>query len=100
MNPLGISFEVTYQQQQVKVEVFTLGKETLFRIYYPAGQAFFITKASAQSSNPFWTSIPEGKQGLAEKFGELVDEHYIQSTSRKPNPTVNQTPPPKPPTLF
>lgn len=100
MQPTGAQFVVDYQGGQTPIIVFADGKETLYQVHFPADKPFFIIKAFRNSANPFWTSIPEGKQELAEAFGALIDAHNEQAKGERFRQQGKQGQGPLQPTLF
>jgi hypothetical protein len=100
MQPTGTSFTVSYEHQPVAVEVFADGRETLYRIFYPEQAPFFIIKAFRSSANPFWTSVPEGRQSLADAFGALIDRHNEEHPGTRLKPQGKKGGGAEQPTLF
>ncbi len=81
MENLDKNFEVLYHERSLHVEVIRTGKQVLYRVMSADGQmALFLTRAKDAEGYYFWTSIPEGRQQLAEEIGVLI-EAYIQSSS-------------------
>lgn len=81
MESLDKNFEVRYEDRPVQIEVVRTGKQVLYKAISADQQvALFLTRAKDAEGNYFWTSIPEGKQPLAEAIGLLI-EQYIRSTT-------------------
>jgi len=68
------SFEVTYKDKLVKVEELSIAAQTIYRVHFQDQPALVITRAQKNVGSRFWTSIPEGKQKLAEEIGSLIEE--------------------------
>ena len=68
-------FEITFKEKVMVVEVISIGGQTLYKITSD-NKSFFITRAKDFNAGKFWTSIPEGKQYLAEEIGKLIQQHY------------------------
>jgi hypothetical protein len=100
MQATGLSFNVSYGDSTVLVEVFADGRESLYRVHYPAESPFFAVKAFRSSVNPFWTSIPEGRQDLAEAFGALIDEYNETHSGMRLKPQGKKGGGAEQPTLF
>lgn len=49
-----------------------MGKQEIMKVFLP--EVLFITKARDADQYDFWTSLPQGRQKLAEEIGELVDD--------------------------
>ncbi len=71
-------FQINYKDRQVNIEEVSLGGQTLYRATFPDKTALFIARAKNANAAFFWTSVPEGRQQLAEEIGKLIEE-YIKS---------------------
>jgi hypothetical protein len=70
------SFEVQYNDKPVKVEVLSITGQTIYRLHFRGQPPLIITRAKKNIGSMFWTSIPEGKQKLAEEIGLLIEEYF------------------------
>ncbi|MEO7294104.1 MAG: hypothetical protein ABIW34_13430 [Ginsengibacter sp.] len=68
-------FEIQYNGHKINIEPVSIGGQNLFRIFFENEPPFFITRTENYSKK-FWTSVPEGKQQIAEQVGLLIEEHY------------------------
>lgn len=81
MDNLDKNFEVRFEDQPVQIEVIRAGKQVLFKAMSANQQiALFLTRAKDSEGSYFWTSIPEGKQQLAEQIGLLIEQHINSTT--------------------
>jgi hypothetical protein len=71
-------FQINYRDRQVNIEEISLGGQTLYKAIFPDKTTLFITRAKNANAVFFWTSVPEGRQQLAEEIGKLI-EKYIKS---------------------
>jgi hypothetical protein len=70
-------FEIVYNGNKVDVHTFSIDKQTLFRVMLTGGSApLVLGRATQNEGYKFWTSFPEGRQGLAEKIGPLIEQYY------------------------
>lgn len=70
-------FQLTFNDVQLKVERFDVEGQVFFRVSFPSKeQPLTILRAEHFNGNKFWTSMPEGRQKLAEEIGILVEQYY------------------------
>jgi hypothetical protein len=70
-------FEIIYNGSKLEVHTFTLDNRTMFRVVVKSGSPpLVLARAMHRDGHKFWTSIPEGKQNLAEKIGSLIEAYY------------------------
>jgi hypothetical protein len=69
------SFEVEYNGMPVKVEVFSVFDEKIYRAHFQDRPALILSRAKRPDNKYFWTSIPEGRRKFAEEVGALIEEH-------------------------
>jgi hypothetical protein len=67
----GQAFNIVYKGNTIKVEVHSAGKQEILKVCLP--DILFITKSKDFDQYDFWTSVPQGRQQLAEEIGELID---------------------------
>ena len=71
------SFYISYNNEPVYVESLSIGTQVLYRVNFH-NKPLLLSRAKDANGAYFWTSIPEGKQKLAEQIGPLI-ETYIKS---------------------
>lgn len=77
MQPVNQKFELEYEHHSLNIEEINLPGQVLFRIIFPdETPPLVILRATNFSQEKFWTSMPEGRQKLAEKIGPLIEHHY------------------------
>lgn len=60
------------------MQLVRTGKQVLYRVLSADQQlAFFLTRAQDAEGSFFWTSIPEGRQQLAEEIGVLIEAYLL-----------------------
>ncbi|QEM12384.1 hypothetical protein [Mucilaginibacter rubeus] len=77
-------FEITYQGLAATVAEHSLKHGRVFHIDFaqPTMMPLVITVAYDSDDKKFWTSIPEGRQELAEEVGKLV-AGYIRNKKKE-----------------
>jgi hypothetical protein len=68
-------FEIIFNDTTLPVKELTIGGRVMFLIPMKDGKPLVITKAASAEGEPFWTSVPEGRQALAVSIGKLIDVH-------------------------
>ena len=66
-------FDIDYKGQQVKVQILDVVGQRIYKINFPTSAPLFLTRAKNAEGVYFWTSVPEGKQKLAEEIGALIE---------------------------
>ena len=66
-------FDISYKGQQVKVQIVDVVGQRIYKINFPSSAPLFLTRAKNADGVYFWTSVPEGKQNLAEEIGALIE---------------------------
>ena len=66
-------FDIDYKGQQVKVQVLDVVGQRIYKVNFPTSAPLFLTRAKNAEGVYFWTSVPEGKQKLAEEIGALIE---------------------------
>ena len=73
-------FDIDYKGQQVKVQILDVVGQRIYKVNFPATSPtaagsgpLFLTRAKNAEGVYFWTSVPEGKQKLAEEIGALIE---------------------------
>lgn len=69
-------FEVIFNDRTVPVHELTIPGRPMFMIQMEDGKPLVITTATSAEGQVFWTSVPEGKQALAQSIGKLIEAHF------------------------
>ncbi len=70
-------FQLNFRGEELNIERFDLGGQTFFRMNFSSKEPpITILRAKHFDGNKFWTSMPEGRQKLAEEIGVLIEEYY------------------------
>jgi len=71
------TFDLEFGNSTIRVEQIQIPGQTFFRVLFsnqiPELKLLRATNASQQK---FWTSVPEGRQELAEQVGSLIENYY------------------------
>ncbi|HMH22464.1 MAG TPA: hypothetical protein VK563_11840 [Puia sp.] len=67
-------FEVEYNNQAVLVKVLVVGIDTVYVAKFLDEKPLVLVRACDANSGRFWTSVPEGRQELAQQIGPLIAE--------------------------
>ena len=70
------NFELTYLDETIKIERFTISDQTLYRVHFHGRPPLILTRAKDVNLGGFWTSVPEGKQKEAQIIGGLIENHF------------------------
>ncbi len=73
------NFEVIFQGSPVKVEKRDLGNNEIFIARFSDRAPLVVTRAKDANAARFWTSVPEGRQELADAIGKLIGDHIKKS---------------------
>jgi hypothetical protein len=73
------NFQISFNDKIVRIEKMEMGKNTLYVARFPNADTLLVTRAKDANGAGFWTSIPEGRQKLAEAIGELITDHIRKS---------------------
>ncbi|HYJ38025.1 MAG TPA: hypothetical protein VEV87_05390 [Chitinophagaceae bacterium] len=66
-------FDINYKGQLLNVQVVDINGQRIYRIQLPSSGPLLMTRAKNADGVYFWTSVPEGKQKLAEEIGSLIE---------------------------
>ena len=69
-------FEIIFNDKTVLVRELTISGRPMFMIRLQDGKPLVITTATSAEGQVFWTSVPEGKQALAQSIGKLIEAHF------------------------
>lgn len=76
MAATGDVFEIIFNDQSVPVRELSISGRPMFLIPMLDGKPLVITTATSAEGQVFWTSVPEGKQVLAQAIGKLIEAHF------------------------
>lgn len=75
-------FSMEYENSTITVEQIQIPGQTFFRVIFSNGTPqLTLLRATDVNQAKFWTSVPEGRQQLAERIGPLI-EHYYRSKKK------------------
>lgn len=69
-------FEIIFNDTMVPVRELSISGRPMFLIPMQDGKPLVITTATSAGGQVFWTSVPEGKQVLAQAIGRLIEAHF------------------------
>ena len=70
-------FAISYQDTVAHVEIHSISGQTIFRVIFGDNKAPLVLHRATQfEAKRFWTSIPEGRQKLAEEIGILIEKYF------------------------
>jgi len=71
------TFDLQFGDNIIRVEQIQIPGQTFFRIIFPNQvPELRILRALDINKEKFWTSVPEGRQELAEQIGPLIEKYY------------------------
>lgn len=76
MDTTAATFEIIFNDVTVPVRELNISGRPMFMIPVQDGKPLVITTATNAEGKAFWTSIPEGRQALAQSIGELIEAHF------------------------
>jgi len=65
--------EISHKGEAVKVQILDVAGQRIYKLNFPSAAPIFLTRAKNAEGQYFWTSVPEGKQKLAEEIGALIE---------------------------
>ena len=70
-------FQINHKDASLNIERFDVGGQAFFRISFPGKEPpLTILRAVNFNGTKFWTSMPEGRQQLAEEIGILAEQYF------------------------
>ena len=69
-----MKFHITYEGNLISVELISKSGN-IYSIEQNNQPVFFITSAKTRNNEPYWTSIPQGNEKLAQELGKLIEQH-------------------------
>jgi len=76
------SFTVEYNSQTVKIREMLISGSPAFIAWFPDQAPLVLVRANDANSDRFWTSVPEGRQQLAEEIGPLIAEQIAEQQKK------------------
>ncbi len=71
------TFDLEFGNNSIRVEEIRIAGQTFFRVVFSNQiPELRMLRATNAEQKKFWTSIPEGRQKLAEQVGPLIEQHY------------------------
>ena len=71
---MGNIFVIEYEGQPVRVKEVLMGGRNTYFVSLTDQPPLALVRANDANGGRFWTSVPEGRQELAEKIGPLIAE--------------------------
>ena len=83
MNQQNEIFDLDFGNIRIRVEQLQITGQTFFRVDFSNEiPTLTLLRATDSEQKKFWTSVPEGRQELAEKVGPLIEEYYRSKTQK------------------
>ncbi|MEO7263516.1 MAG: hypothetical protein ABIW38_01325 [Ferruginibacter sp.] len=77
MTELNEIFELEFGNGTIQVEQIQIPGQAFFRVIFSNQVAELrLLRATNASQEKFWTSVPEGRQELAQQVGSLIEKYY------------------------
>ena len=70
--------DIDYKGESIKVQMLDVAGQRIYKVNFPSAAPLFKKKKKNAEGKYFWTSVPEGKQKLAEEIGTLI-EPYLKA---------------------
>ena len=71
------TFDLQFGNSTIRVEQILIPGQTFFRVLFSNQiPELKLLRATAAGGGKFWTSIPEGRQELAEQVGPIIESYY------------------------
>jgi hypothetical protein len=72
-------FVLSYQDAIINVEIYSISGQPVYRVIFgDKTEPLVLHRATHFNTGRFWTSIPEGRQVLAEEIGVLIEKYLKQ----------------------
>lgn len=73
----NVVFDLKFGIATIRVEEIQIPGQTFFKVDF-SNQIPTLTllRATNMKDEKFWTSVPEGRQKLAEEIGTLIEDYY------------------------
>ena len=72
-------FTLIYKDTVADVEIHSISGQPVYRVIFGnKTEPLILHRATQFNAIKFWTSIPEGRQELAEEVGILIEKHIKQ----------------------
>jgi hypothetical protein len=71
------TFDLEFGNATIRVEQIQVPGQTFFRVIFSNQiPELRLLRATNSMEERFWTSVPEGRQQLAEQVGPLIEKYY------------------------
>ncbi len=71
------TFDLEFGNNTIRVEEIKIPGQTFFRVVFSNQiPELRLLRATNAEQEKFWTSVPEGRQKLAEQVGPLIEKYY------------------------
>ena len=67
--------DIDYNGEAVKVQILDIIGQRIYKVNFPSAAPVFLTREKNAEGKYFWTSVPEGKQKLAEEIGAAIEPY-------------------------
>jgi len=67
--------EIIYRGEQAKVQILDVAGQRIYKVNFLSSAPIFLTRARNAEGKYFWTSVPEGKQKIAEEIGVIIEPY-------------------------
>lgn len=75
------TFDLEFGNATIRVEQIQLPGQIFFRVIFSTQvPELRILRATNAEQEKFWTSVPEGRQELAQQVGPLIEKYYRSKT--------------------
>lgn len=73
----NLTFDLEFGIATIRVEEIKIPGQTFFKVDFSNQiPSLTLLRATNMKDEKFWTSIPEGRQKLAEEVGPLIENYY------------------------
>jgi len=77
MDSQNLKFDLEFGIATIRVEEIRIPGQTFFRVSFSNEiPDLTLLRATNAKDEKFWTSIPEGRQKLAEEIGPMIEKYY------------------------
>jgi hypothetical protein len=70
-------FDLEFGISKIRVEQIQIPGQTFFKVNFSNEiPPLTLLRATSSDQSKFWTSVPEGRQDLAQQVGPLIENYY------------------------